>query len=88
MGFMDSANGELVIDDVDFSDIRVSVGSLDSQNNLGEMVDLKIDGVMEPVPTSASLPWWRIAVIALLPFGILLLARVILRLASDLARIK
>lgn len=88
MGFMDSANGELVIDDVDFSDIRVSVGSLDGQNNLGEMVDLKIDGVMEPVPTSASPPWWRIVVIALLPFGILLLARMILRLVSDLARVK
>ncbi len=57
LGYADVSNEELVIDDVDFSDIRLAVGSMNANYDLGEMKDLDIEGVVGSVPTSASLPW-------------------------------
>jgi hypothetical protein len=57
LGYADVSNEELVIDDVDFSDIRLAVGSMNANYDLGEMKDLNIEGVVGSVPTSASLPW-------------------------------
>ena len=88
MGFADIANEELVIDDVNFSDIRIAMGNVDAGYNVGEMSELKIEGITESVPTSASLPWWRILAIMLLPICILGLVRAILRLVLDITRMK
>ncbi len=88
IGFVDVTNEGLTIGDVDFSDIEIAMGSADAGYNMGEMAELKIEGVAESVPTSASLPWWRILVIALLPVGILGLVRAIVRLVSDIMRMK
>jgi hypothetical protein len=88
LGFVDVANESLVIDDVDFSDIEVAMGYADGGYNLGEMADLKIEGLAELVPTAATLPWWRILAIAMLPLGILLLVRALLRLVRDWLSLK
>lgn len=95
LGYVDVANEELVIDDVDFSDINVAMGYMDSGYNMGEMAELEIEGIDEsvpdpvinPVPTSTSLPWWRILAIAGLPFGFVLLVKVIVKFVKDAKRV-
>ena len=88
LGYVDVANEELVIDDVDFSNAKLAMGAVGINSYVGGMEDVQIEGTEEPVPTSALLPWWRILVIVALPFGFLLLIKVAIRLARDLARAK
>lgn len=88
LGYTDVTNEELVIDDVDFSDAKLAVGSMNERYSLGEMAELKIDSATESVSTSASLSWWRILAIAALPFGFIVLIKIAIKLAKDLARVK
>lgn len=88
LGYADVANEELVVDDVDFSNTKIAMGYMDSSYNLGEMAELEIEGVAEPVLTSASISWWRILVIALLPFGFVLVAKLAIRLCCDLVQLR
>jgi hypothetical protein len=52
------------------------------------MAELEIEGVVEPIPTSASISWWRILAIALLPFGFVLVVKLAIRLCNDLIRLR
>ena len=84
MGHVDVSNEELVIDDVDFSNINIAMGYMDAGYRLGEMQDLVIEGAIETVPTSASLPWWRILAIVALPFCCILLVRLLIKIVKDI----
>ena len=84
MGHVDVSNEELVIDDVDFSNLNIAMGYMDAGYRLGEMQDLVIEGAIETVPTSASLPWWRILAIVALPFCCILLVRLLIKIVKDI----
>ena len=84
MGHVDVSNEELVIDDVDFSNINIAMGYMDAGYQLGEMQDLAIEGAVETVLTSASLPWWRVLAIVVLPFCCILLVRLLIKTVKDI----
>lgn len=84
MGHVNVSNEELVIDDVDFSNINIAMGYMDAGYQLGEMQDLAIEGTIETVLTSASLPWWRVLAIAVLPFCCILLVRLLIKTVKDI----
>ena len=87
LGYTDVSNEELVIDDVDFSDIRIAVGAMSAGLALGDMTEVVVENNVEIVPTAVALPWWQILAIAALPFGFILLIRVVIRLLEDIARL-
>ena len=90
LGYTDVGNGEMVVSDVDFKDVRVDFFYLDEELNLGYQaaIDIeKLSGITEvPTSTTGNL-MSRLAIISL-PFLGGLLTLILLKLLRDIRRIK